>query len=166
MNKNVLLLVPLGLVLAGCPKPDTEECFDHHIPPTCLPLAAGAPINVVRAQMKAVPPNACVQPGQVVTFELQPTPTGTNTFFIEPKDSNDTWLSGTNYPNADEITITVPNDMSLMGTDHDYGLRDTETGKCADPRVRVETLIEEQKPVAAPEQTLDEEMDKAELTDD
>ena len=168
MNKNVLLLIPLGLVLTGCPKPDSdpEDCYEHTIPTKCLPVNASAPIKIVRAQMKSVPPNACVQLGQEVKFQLQPVPSETNTFFIEPKDDNDTWLSGTNYPDAGEIKITVPSDVSLLNTDHDYGMRDTETGKCADPRIRVETLIEEMEPLESAEQTLDEGMDKVELPDD
>ena len=190
MNKNALLLIPLALVLSGCGgKPDepataAEEaaevaeakgaedtgCETRDIRKVCLPIQANPKINLNTNSMKANPNNGCVKAGSTVEFRITPDPGELNTVEIWPKVEADTWLAGWNSEESDRIFIKVPSDVT-QGTDHDYGWTDHITGKCVDPRVRVDDTgpVETQspqKPGIDVDETLDENAGKVATPDD
>jgi hypothetical protein len=187
MNKNALLLIPLALILSGCGEkpeeaatapeaaeeaaaPEQMACVTRVIPPNCIPIHANPIVMLNTSGMLAVPPNACVAAGTTVEFTITPDPGALNTVEIWPKDENDTWLAGWNSGSSDKIVITVPASVPNQ-TDHDYGWTNHTTGECVDPRMRVDDQgpIEAESPADAGvniDETLDENMDKAELPDD
>jgi hypothetical protein len=189
MTKNALLLIPLALILSGCgEKPeeaatdpekaegaataaasDQTECETQVIPPVCIPIHANPKIMLNTNTMMTVPPNACVAVGMTVEFTITPDPGTLNTVEIWPKVAADSWLAGTNSGSSDKILITVPTSVPSK-TDHDYGWTYRTTGKCVDPRMRVDDqgAIETKSPTGAGvngEEALDEDMNKAELPD-
>ena len=138
MQKKCLLIIPLtGLVLAGCAKMDLFEtpldCVKHEPPAQCQDNNLKVTLNL--ETMKANPPNICAKPGDTLTVNIVPKPDDGVGVAVVAKHYLDTWLLGSNASNLEEIKINVP-DWVEPG-DHDYGFV-TTTGKCADPRVRVE----------------------------
>ena len=140
--QKILIILSLSFLLVACDKvkmhmdvnasTPAQRCMSHAIP-VCQ---KGNPeVKLHLATMKATPPNRCVSPGATVEMEIIPTPTEPATVFVVPKNISDTWLVGTNYPDAGKITIKVPNDVPKY-TDHSYGF--LADGKCADPRFHVE----------------------------
>ena len=190
MNKYTLLFVPLALALSACgEKPeeaatapeaaeeaaaaaatDQMECETQVIPAVCISIHANPKIQLNTAAMMTLPPSACVAAGTTVEFTITPDPGALNTVEIWPKDPADTWLVGKNSGSSDKIEITVPTSVPNK-TNHDYGWTVNTTGRCVDPRMRVDDQgpIETENPEDAGVnigETIDKDMDKAELPDD
>jgi len=185
--KITLLFIPLPLILLGCngqpeepvAAPEAAEataaadagtCEKRVIPPVCIPIHANPKVQLNTSGMVATPPNACVAAGTTVEFTITPDPGVPNSVEIWPKDAADTWLAGTNSGATDKIVITVPASVPNK-TDHNYGWTNHSTGRCIDPRVRVDDQppIETEKPMDAGieiDDTMDGEMDKVQLPDD
>ena len=88
------------------------------------------------------PPNVCAMPGKTLVISVVPAANNKiGSVAIIPKNPKDTWLTGTNSPDKNEIRILVPNWVSggkaSVGTNHDYGFV-TIDGNCVDPRVNVQ----------------------------
>ena len=145
MNKKALLLVPLGLAVAGCAA--TNGMGEHPQPRTCIepepitgpctgnPLDPKVTLNL--NTMKANPPNVCASPGSTIEIKLTPPPGMTGMVSVVAKDNTHTWLNGTNAPDPKKILIYVPGWVG-QGTDYYYGFT-TSLGTCVDPRVDIIT---------------------------
>lgn len=142
MNKNVFLLLTLGLILTGCAAIDGAD--EHTQPMTCIepdPISGpcngnpSAPmVNLNLSTMKANPPNVCANPGSTIEVTISPPPGSIGTVSVTAKDPTNTWLNGTNAPDPQKIFIYVPPGVSL-GNNY-YGFT-TSLGTCVDPRVDI-----------------------------
>ena len=137
--QKILIILSLSFLLVACEKANfnsiahAPHCVSHG-PSLCIDV--GDPnVTLNLNSMKANPSNRCVSPGDTVEMELVPPPAAAATVFVVPKNLTDTWLIGTNYPDKDKITITIPEWVPKY-SDHDYGF--LADGKCADPRFHVE----------------------------
>jgi hypothetical protein len=139
MMQKILIILSLSFLLVACEKAYiNNSAHAPHCKSTALSVCnPGDPkVKLHLNNMKATPPNLCVEPGDTVEMEIEPAPSAVATVFVVPKNLTDTWLIGTNYPDKDKIIITIPEWVPEY-SDHDYGFL-TNNGDCADPRFRVE----------------------------
>lgn len=145
MNKKALLLVPLGLVIAGCAA--TKSVDEHPQPRACIepdPITdpcTGNPtdpkVTLNLNTMKANPPNVCANPGSTIEVNISPPPSMTGSVSVVAKDNTHTWLNGTNAPDPKKIYVYVPTWIA-PSPNYDYGFN-TSLGTCVDPRVDIIT---------------------------
>jgi hypothetical protein len=160
MKKNILCLILAVFLTAACaqyqnavPVPTDNGndlyCETVEIPANLkCPNPEGTPpppvnINITGGgspSMTVAPPFICVKQGEVVEFRINGPASGPHailpgTVTVVPKNSGSSWLTGTNYPNQQEINITVP-DWLPDDTDYDYRVF-TASGVCVDPRIHV-----------------------------
>ncbi|MDJ0813815.1 MAG: hypothetical protein QNJ23_08800 [Woeseiaceae bacterium] len=147
MNKKALLLVPLGLAIAGCAttngygeQPQPAACIvPDPIEGPCNGNPANPKVNLNLNTMKASPPNVCANPGTTIEIKLSPPPRMTGTVSVVAKNKTNTWLNGTNAPDPRKIFIYVPGWIA-PGDDYYYGFT-TSLGTCVDPRVDIITRV-------------------------
>ncbi len=141
MNKNVLLAMPLGLMVAGCVAvsdfapvtPDTT-CLEDTRPDVACTTANKGKVTLNLQVMQANPPNVCADPGSTIEVKISPKPSAKGTVSVFAKNVTDTWLGGSNSAKADVIHIHVPE--WVPAGSYRYGFR-TNLGTCVDPRVDV-----------------------------
>jgi hypothetical protein len=145
MNKKALLLVPLGLLIAGCAatnglggSPQPTACIEPDpITGPCTGNPVDPKVTLNLNTMKANPPNVCASPGSTIEVSLAPPPGMTGTVSVVAKDNANTWLNGTNAPDPKKILIEVPAWIP-PGPNYYYGFN-TSLGTCVDPRVDIIT---------------------------
>ena len=164
MNKNVLCLIPVIFLVAACgqyqvavvndgnddpPAPvgmhnivlpeDCEEITLRDCPnPRPEDPRPDVQIQIIdnagTKKIDIVPDTICAANSDVLEFTIIGPPAAEGSVAILPKDSVDTWLIGTNYPDEDKITIFIP--TFVASGDHYFAIV-TSTGLCVDPRVHV-----------------------------
>lgn len=137
MNTKLLLILPLGLVLAGCAKLVEIDCVDY--PGERLVECQGDPqVPMVTLNTEAMivePECVLAYPDTVIKFRIVSkggNPAGSVAIF--PKQAADKWLNGINNPDKDVIELKVP--KGTKKGERAYGFRTAD--KCVDPRVAVE----------------------------
>lgn len=138
MNRKALLISGVSLMLTACAPPgimSAPRCESYTPSSTCQGDPKVPKVTLNLNTLRASPSNVCAERGQTIVYRLVPPPRDPGTVAVIAKKSSDTWLAGTNSPNAREIRVTIP---SWVGadTDHDYSFV-TSDNKCIDPRVRV-----------------------------
>ncbi len=158
MKNTILLVTALGL-LAACESTkftgknvavgkriNIESCDILVIPDDCSNPQGNAnnPIVTFNKQSLVVAPrNVCAKPSSKIEFRITPNAANLNppgSVAVIPKDIADTWLTGTNFPMASKIEITVPSYVPLDKTKYyEYTIVSNLTGvvSCVDPRVHV-----------------------------
>ncbi len=135
MDSKLLMLLPLGLVLASCAKPIEVKCVAY-TGQKSLKCEGDpqAPEVMLNTQTMIVQPE-CVRAkvGSTITFRLAPkgaSKAGSVTIISKAEK----WLNGSNSSDQDKIEIDVPE--KLKKGERAYGFKTAE--KCVDPRVAVE----------------------------
>jgi hypothetical protein len=109
--QKILIILSLSFLLVACEKVyfDNSARAPRCESPVLSICNPGDPkVKLHLSDMKATPPNLCVEPGDTVEMEIVPKPTEAGTVFVVPKDLRDTWLIGTNYPDKNKVIITIP----------------------------------------------------------
>ena len=139
MNKRTLIVLPISLALAACTSVDPLSGLKCSAETGPVPPCKGDPHNpevTINTNSWVIAPR-CVKANKTSTITFKVVPAADNPLgstAILPKNVKDTWLIGTNAPESDEISIEVP-DWVTMG-DHSYGVVKSN-GDCLDPRVHV-----------------------------
>jgi hypothetical protein len=142
MKLHHLVACSLALLLAACAQdegPADTVCKKIELPgnlPTCPNDAAHPTVTLNTTALTVTPPWACANKGTAIEIQITPTPDEAGTVLIAPKHTTNHWLAGTNSPDTRLISIPVPGDT--VPGDYDYAVYMPGTGKCIDPRFRVE----------------------------
>lgn len=143
MKKNILFGILLCALTTSCATDSRSvksmtSCSTYVIPEGACggdKLSPEVRITKAASQYVFTPGKICAQPGKTIVFKLLPPPQNLlGTAAILPKNPTDSWLSGTNWEDKDEIKILVPEWVSEGP--HNYAFV-TSTGDCVDPRVEV-----------------------------
>lgn len=136
--KNQPLHTAIFLLSAGCLPacaPQNPAIADYDCEIVEIPVCTGSPPAItINVQAKTIAPrNYCAPPNSVVKFQVRPINSPLRSAAVVPKHPGDTWMIGTNDPNANEFTVETPATLAEYGYTVIFA-----DGTCIDPRITVE----------------------------
>ncbi len=140
MNTKLLISLLAGLLLAGGAVLAADvECAPIEMKDKeCQGEDRHYPKVTINTETKEIHPEfVCTARESVIEFRVAPPgKTAVGAVSVKAKDSLNTWLIGTNYPDKKTIDVVVPEWVENNSVHH-YNVI-FEDGSCIDPRVHVE----------------------------
>ena len=133
MLRSSVVLLGAGLIQACAPQNSAIANYDCEI--VSIPVCTGSPPSItINVQAKTIAPrNYCAPPNSVVRFDVRPINSPLRSTAVVPKNPGDTWMIGTNDPDANEFTVETPATLDEYGYTVIFA-----DGTCIDPRITVE----------------------------